>query len=229
MDYVIETDFQGPGFVAVPNHVLDLPGLSPEAIGVLVWFARQARGFIARAAAVQARFDMGKDRWQRIAAELRAVGAIRLVRMRDRHGRLAGGHYVIRWPDAARSPVVLAVPEVGFVHKPGNPAYGPQAGKTGLRKTRQGGPENPADLSGKTRLLTKEEEKDLSARSRKRALSAADRSALRALGPLALQRLRAGVGCIYLEGAAVADTDPQFEALRLALLAQDAENEGLLG
>ena len=39
MTVIVHTEFQGPGFVAVPNHVFDL-GLSMEAVGVLTWMAR---------------------------------------------------------------------------------------------------------------------------------------------------------------------------------------------
>lgn len=207
MDYIIETDFQGPGFVAVPNHVLDVPGLSPEAIGLLVWFARQPRGFIARAAAVQERFGIGKDRWQRIARELRGCGAIRLARIRGQGGRLVGGHYVIRWPDAKRAPLEMAVSEVRgtisrktrlMVHKPGKPADG----KPGSPE-----PENPADLSRKTRLLNKEEDLRLSEAVE---FSAFQRALLREGKPVL-------IGSVLLKPGSQA-----FEAAALAARALDA-------
>jgi hypothetical protein len=148
MDYLIETSFQGPGFVAVPNHVLDDERLSPEAIGVLVWFARKPVGWIARTSAVRERFAMGKDRWQRIARELRAVGAIRVERIRTAAGVISGSRFVICWPE----PVACAEPDKPVSatsrktrpvdHKPGNPAAGKPA--KGCRKTRQRVPENPA-------------------------------------------------------------------------------------
>jgi len=154
MDYLIETAFQGPGFVAVPNHVLDDERLSPEAIGVLVWFARKPAGWIARTSAVRERFNIGKDRWQRIARELRAVGAIRVERVRTASGVISGSRFVICWPDPCpASDAVSAISRETRLmdHKPGNPA----AGKPGSHE-----PGNPAGVSRKTRLPIKEQEKD---------------------------------------------------------------------
>ena len=243
MDYIVETDFEGPGFVAVPNHVLDVPGLSPEAIGLLVWFARQPRGFIARASAVQDRFGIGKDRWQRIARELRATGAIRLVRLRATSGRLAGGHYVIRWPSPARDPMKLEVPEMSRVHKPENPAHGPSAGKTGSWKTRSAGPGNPAAQGRETRPLTKDKDEKESAREkagRVAARSAAPRAdATRAatgregegaLAPslTAFQRSRVLSGqSVLIDGVPVVPGSPAFEALCQAVRGQSAEKMGV--
>lgn len=142
MDYVIETDFEGPGFVAVPNHVIDRDDLSPEALGVLVWMARRPRGYIIRATAIQQHFRMGKDRWQRIARELRAAGAMRTNELRDTEtGRLCGRAAVIGWPQ----PIAPK-------------RKGPKAGKPGSRQPDHRkpenpalGPENPAQVSRKTR------------------------------------------------------------------------------
>jgi len=150
MDYLIETAFQGPGFVAVPNHVLDDERLSPEAIGVLVWFARRPVGWIARTSSVRERFNMGKDRWQRIARELRAVGAIRVDRLRTASGVISGARFVICWPEPFASGD--AVSPMGrktrpMDHKPGNPAAGKPAKVS--RETRQRVPENPAPYKDK--------------------------------------------------------------------------------
>jgi hypothetical protein len=150
MDYLIETSFQGPGFVAVPNHVLDDERLSPEAIGVLVWFARKPVGWIARTSAVRERFGIGKDRWQRIARELRAVGAIRVERIRTAAGVICGARFVICWPEpvtasAAGSSISRETRPVD--HKPGNPAAGKPAKLS--RETRQVVPENPAPYKDK--------------------------------------------------------------------------------
>lgn len=157
MDYVIETDFEGPGFVAVPNRVIDLP-LSPEGLGVLVWLARQPRGWIARASAIRERFSMGKDRWQRIARELREVGAITAVSRRDAAGRIVARSYRVGWPKD---------------HEPENPAQGPQAGKPGRRETRQAEPENPARVGRETRLPNKTHKKTGRAQSATSAASGA--------------------------------------------------------
>jgi len=150
VDYLIETNFQGPGFVAVPNHVVDDERLSPDALGVLVWLARRPVGFIARTVSIRERFGIGKDRWQRIARELRAAGAIQRVPVRLASGAFSGWRYEVRWPEPA-----AAVDEVLTIsretrpmdHKPGNPAAGKPA--KGCRKTRQRVPENPAPYKDK--------------------------------------------------------------------------------
>lgn len=144
MDYIIETDFEGPGFVAVPNHVAQRRGLSPDALGVLVYLASQPRGFIARWSAVCAHFGMGKDRWQRIARELRVVGAMDAQPIRGARGRVIGRCVSVRWP---RPPVEV---EPGAEsreiplsdRKPGKPAAGKSAKSS--REIRQVEPENPA-------------------------------------------------------------------------------------
>jgi len=131
MDYLIEFDFEGPGFVAVPNRVFDDHRLSMEAVAVLGYLARLAgkRSGVVRVSAIRKRYRCGKDRWQRIARELRAVGALR-----DEYARTADGREIVRclkfgWP-----------PETC---EPENPAHRA---------------ENPAHVSRKTRLLKEEEE-----------------------------------------------------------------------
>ena len=101
MDYIVELEFDGPGFVAVPNGVVDDARLGAEALAVLVYLARLAGGRgprIVRVAAICKRFDFGKDKWQRIARELRAVGALS-----DNFGRTDDGRNIVRslvvgWP-----------------------------------------------------------------------------------------------------------------------------------
>lgn len=148
MDYVIELENMESGFVAVPNHVADMVGLSAEALAVLVFLARFAGGRgarIVRVGAVCKRFGFGKDRWQRVSRELRAVGSLR-----DNFGRTADGQSVVR-------SLVVGWPKPGAVKS--------QAAKPVSRKTRLTGagtcePENPAltadnpaEVSRKTRLF----------------------------------------------------------------------------
>lgn len=144
MDYIIETDFQGPGFVAVPNHVAQRAGLAPEALGLLVYLASQPRGFIVRWSAICAHFGMGKDRWQRIARDLRDIGAMRVENVRGAGGRVIGRRVLVRWPDpVAAVPVSTESRESPLSdQKPGFPAAGKSAKSSG--KIRQSEPENPA-------------------------------------------------------------------------------------
>jgi len=107
MDYVIQTEFQGPGFVAVPNAVAQMENLSAEALGVLVWLASLPKGFLVRRSGILSRFRIGRDKWQRIARELTDHCALRIEK-----DRLPGGQfvsrYVVKWPEPER---VLAAVE----------------------------------------------------------------------------------------------------------------------
>ena len=154
MDYVVELNFEGPGFVAVPNAVVDDTRLGADALAVLVYLARLAGGRgsrIVRVGAILKRFGFGKDKWQRIARELRAVGALA-----DNFGRSEDGRNVVRslsvgWP--------LPVDPVG--RKPGSHGLAPVG-----RETRLTAAKNPAEVSRKTRLLKKEQ---TAARARSKA------------------------------------------------------------
>lgn len=143
MNYQIETSFQGPGFVAVPNHIAQDLDLSPEALGVLVYLASKPNGWRMSPDDVKARFGMGKDRWQRIARELRAVGAMVVEALRGAGGQLLGRLVRVRWPE---QPAITEKretrPSAVTDRKPENPAAGKPA--TESRKTRHKEPENPA-------------------------------------------------------------------------------------
>ena len=145
MDYVVELNFEGPGFVAVPNAVVDDARLGADALAVLVYLARLAGGRgarIVRVGAICKRFGLGKDKWQRIARELRAVGALS-----DNFGRSEDGRNVVRslvvgWPRPAE-PVSRKTRLTGVeACERENPAHTA---------------ENPAQVSRKTRLLKKEQ------------------------------------------------------------------------
>ena len=99
-DCIVQTEFQGPGFVAVPNHVADDDRLSADALGVLVWMAAKPNGFTIRRATILKRFGMNKKRWQRIRRELIAAGAATETTVQDNAtGRIYGSGLVVRWPE----------------------------------------------------------------------------------------------------------------------------------
>lgn len=143
----IRIDFQGPGFVAVPNHVAAMVGkeLSPEAVGVLVMLALRPVGSDWAVASILAALGCSRDRWQRISRELRAVGALWDDPDTGSDGRHRGRLLAVRWPVApaksARKSVskarvqrrVVASPKAG---KPGlvGPGF-PKAGKPGFRSS----------------------------------------------------------------------------------------------
>lgn len=142
MDYIIETNFQGPGFVAVPNAVAQSADLSPEALGVLVYLASLPRGFVLRVSSVMERFKMGKDRWQRIAREFRDVGVMpqKPEIVRGAGGRAVGRRVSVRWPEVTAS--TESRENQLSDRKPEKPADGKPAKVS--RKTRQSERENPA-------------------------------------------------------------------------------------
>lgn len=159
MRYQIETEFQGAGFVAVPNWVAQDARLSPEAVGVLVYLASLPNGWRLSPDDVRARFGMGKDRWQRIARELRAAGAMMREAIRGAGGRLLGEVVRVRWPEAGEADAVTEKAEttgsrktrhpVAKHRKPENPAAGKPAKQS--RETRQKEPENPAPYKEQTK------------------------------------------------------------------------------
>lgn len=150
MDYVLELGFDGPGFVAVPNAVVDMDGLSADALGVLVYLARLAGGrgaAIVRVGAVRSRFGIGEDKWQRIARELRAVGAIS-----DNFGRTSDGRSIVR-------SLVVGWPKVqAKTRTRENPGHTSRSVKTCEPENPGESRENPGHLTGKTPALKKDTE-----------------------------------------------------------------------
>ena len=160
MDYLIELDFAGPGFVPVPNHVADDARLSDGAVAVLVFLARQAaqRRGVLRVSVVRERFGYGKDKWQRIARELRAVGALGDVYGRTGDGRSIVRAVAVRWPaPAAKRPARAAKP--ARTCEPGNPAHRvPVPAETCEPGNPADRAENPAQVGRETRLPSRDTE-----------------------------------------------------------------------
>lgn len=192
MDYVIELAFDGPGFVAVPNHVVDMERLSAEALGVLVYLARLAgarSGAVVRVAAVRERFQMGKDRWQRIAGELREVRALTSGFGRSDDGKHIARFLRIGWPSA---PVKSARKSVASVSR-----------KTRLSEREVCGPENPAHRAGnpaevgRVSRLLKEEQTTACAAAASSGEAAAQAGGvlLKKAKPFDLERARVSASC----------------------------------
>lgn len=227
-DYIIETDFQGPGFVAVPNAVAQSADVSADALGVLVYLASMPRGWIARVAVIQERFGLGKDKWQRIARELREVGALHVEQVRTEGGRVSGRRVRVRWPELAEKTESREIRLSD--RKPGKPAVGKPAKQS--RKIRQTEPENPAPY--------KEQEKDKGAARAssgsegKAAAARKSRGAARALAGCSAEseaetvaaslsafqrsRLLAGQSCI-VGGVLLSPDGPEGAALVAAMRA----------
>lgn len=122
----IKIEFQGPGFVAVPNHVAAMVGqvigdLVPQFdrdqrkvsddtaaerftasdLGALVVFAMLPVGSEWSARWAQDRLGIGRDAWQAIARRLRAVGAMWDDTLTGEDGRHRGRCLAVRWPELA--------------------------------------------------------------------------------------------------------------------------------
>ena len=156
MDYIVETNFQGPGFVAVPNAVARNDQLSAEALGVLVFLASMPHGFLTRVASIQERFGFGKDKWQRIAKELREAGAMVVEAVRGSGGRVVGKRVSIQWPEQAEATESRKTRPSD--RKPEKPTVGKPANQS--RKIRQTGPENPAPYKEEEKHTAREHAQD---------------------------------------------------------------------
>lgn len=163
MTISIQTAFQGPGFVAVPNEFAQEQRLSLEARGLLIWFAAHPEGFHVTVNAVREANGIGKDKWQRIARELRAVGALENVKIRSPKGTIIGEVLSVRWPEYGPARQKPENPAAG-VQKPGKPA----AGKPGHNR-----PENPPNMAVKPGSLNNKKKKKDGASSRSRSDAAA--------------------------------------------------------
>lgn len=101
----IKIEFQGPGFVAVPNHVAAMVAdglLSASALGCLVVMALRPVGSEWSVSAIQKACGVGDFAWRRIAKELRLVKAFEADDLeRGAGGKLAGRVWVVRWPEKA--------------------------------------------------------------------------------------------------------------------------------
>lgn len=98
----LQIEFQGPGFVAVPNHVAAMVPdlLSAEALGVMVRLALLPAGSHWNVATVQKLLGVARHTWLRISRELRAVGALSDSALTGDDGRHRGRVLAICWPDA---------------------------------------------------------------------------------------------------------------------------------
>jgi hypothetical protein len=222
VDYIVETDFEGPNFVMVPNAVARSGRLSAEALGVLVYMASLPRGYLVRVGCIQEAFAMGKDRWQRIARELRACGAMQMEAVRGPGGRVIGRRVVVRWPnfEAAALP---PEPDQAAVstesretrpsdRKPGFPTVGKPAKVGG--ETRQSGRRNPAPYKEQTKKTGGDV-----AKPRQSSVSVCD------LSPFQRSRLLAGQS-VVIAGQAVAAGSAQAEKLRFALRSDCLDEKG---
>jgi len=242
MEYVVRTNFQGPGFVAVPNHVAQSCNLSPDALGVLVYLASMPNGWTARPSCIMERFKIGRDKWQRIARDLKAADALKIETLRGAGGRVVGRQMVVCWPEPAAEQSSETVSETVPVtenRKTRLSAETTPSPKTGFsakgyRQTRKKVQANPVpykDQIQKTGAAASapalEGAKPSCAKGRRSAAPVPPRAASRAAGaavpvdPSALTRFqRSSVMAdkpVMIEGVMLQSGSPEMETLRQAL------------
>jgi len=96
--YEIHAQFKGPGYVPVPNYVAQSAGISPEALGVLTYLASLRTGSVVRVCQIMERGLFSRDRWLRIAKELRDCGALVKEPVRGVGGKVIGSRIIADWP-----------------------------------------------------------------------------------------------------------------------------------
>lgn len=112
----IQIEFQGPGFVAVPNHVVDMIGgrLSCEAFAALVALAKLPVGSEWSVSGICAKLGFSRRSWERASRDLRAVGALFDAEgdvCRGADGKIRGRVLAVRWPDEAKPRRVVSGPK----------------------------------------------------------------------------------------------------------------------
>jgi len=215
MDYVIQTRFQGPGFVAVPNAVAQSGRLSPEALGVLVYLASLPQGFLVRVVNIRETFALGKDKWQRIARELREVGAMEVEPIKGEGGRHIGKRVLVRWPE------LDAVTESRETRPSDRKPEKPTVGKTAKqgRETRQTGPGNPAPYKDQKQTQAGAQAKAAAPRQPHRlppvgggSVGSCPKDGAESLDPFQRTCLREGKA-VLVNGAMLKPGTPEFQRL----------------
>ncbi|MCV2870223.1 hypothetical protein OEW28_16475 [Defluviimonas sp. WL0002] len=78
------------GWTGIPNRIFADERLSMEAIGFLGLLLSMAEGWVFRDRDLQQRARLGENRYQRVKAELKASGYLRIERVRGDEGRFGG-------------------------------------------------------------------------------------------------------------------------------------------
>lgn len=109
----VSIQFQGPGFVAVPNHVAAMvPALlSAEALGALVRMALLPIGSDWNVSTVCKLAGLSRRAWERVSRELRAVGALRDDPFRGDDGKVRGRVLSVCWPEKPKRERASSVPK----------------------------------------------------------------------------------------------------------------------
>lgn len=83
-------------FVVMDQRAIEDDRLSWAARGLLGYLLSKPDDWKVLVNDLRKRGDLGRDGIYKLLKELRAIGYARFVRLRDRHGRIRGGFYMIR-------------------------------------------------------------------------------------------------------------------------------------
>lgn len=153
--YVMEFEPPASGFTMVPNAMLEDRRLSAEARAALAWMASKPKGWRLSVADATEVLGIGRDKWQRIIREVRAVGALERRSVRGRDGRIEAWAHRISWapwvPTPSAASTCLKTRPLD-VQKPENPVASAKMGPENPvpyqdYESRLKGPENPVSGS----------------------------------------------------------------------------------
>lgn len=83
-------------FVIIEQQAIEDERLSWAARGLLGYLLSRPDDWKVLVNDLRKRGDLGRDGIYKLLKELRTIGYARYVRLRDRHGRIRGGYYIIR-------------------------------------------------------------------------------------------------------------------------------------
>lgn len=211
-------------FAMVPNVLWTWPGLSFKAKAFMAYLLSFRHGVCPPVAAMEAESGLGRDARKSVMRELEAAGLARWIVQRDASARIVAKYLEVTTLPLLAAAVARAQADAES-HTPENPSDG----KSGAVRlvSRRAAAENPAILKRKEIDKGRDARKSLLLSPRPAPVRAVVASALLALSPFQRSRVWSGQS-VLLDGLTVLPGSPDFEALRQALRAQDAENEGRL-
>jgi hypothetical protein len=211
-------------FAMVPNVLWTWPGLSFKAKAFMAYLLSFRHGVCPPVAAMEAESGLGRDARKSVMRELEAAGLARWIVQRDASARIVAKYLEVTTLPLLAAAVARAQ-AVAESHTPENPSDG----KSGAVRlvSRRAAAENPAILKRKEIDKGRDARKSLLLSPRPAPVRAVVASAPLALSPFQRSRVWSGQS-VLLDGLTVLPGSPDFEALRQALRAQDAENEGRL-
>lgn len=209
-------------FAMVPNVLWTWPGLSFKAKGFMAYLLSFRHGVCPPVASMEAETGLGRDARKAVMRELEAAGLARWIVQRDGSARI-----VAKYLEVTTLPLLAAAVARAQVEAESHTPENPSDGKAGAQRlvSRRAATENPAILKRKEIDKGRDARKSLLLSPRPAPVRDVTGAAPLGLSPFQRSRLRSGQS-IMLDGLTVLPGSPDFETLRQAVRAQDAENQG---